>query len=320
MHNKLWLLLPVLLLLAACGEEGRIKEEIAAIPVALDVHRFDREFAMAEPVDLPALKSEYPYLFPSRYPDSVWVAKMQDTLQRELLDEVQDAFGNFDSLTADLELFYKHVLYYFPGEKPPAVVTVTSDVDYQNRVILTDSLLLIGLDNYLGSDHRFYEGIDRYIANGLDRQYLISDIAGAYAKKVNPAPDQRTFLARMIYHGRELYLKDLLVPFVSDERKIGYTPAEMQWARENEEQIWRYFIERELLYSTDHQLGPRFLDPAPFSKFRLELDNESPGRLGRYMGWQIVRAFMARNNLSPQQLLELPAEEVFRRSNYKPKK
>jgi len=75
-----------------------------------------------------------------------------------------------------------------------------------------------------------------------------------------------------------------------------------------------------LLYSTDHQLGPRFLDPAPFSKFRLELDNESPGRLGRYMGWQIVRAFMARNNLSPQQLLELPAEEVFRRSNYKPKK
>ena len=320
MHNKLWLLLPVLLLLAACGEDGRIKEEIASIPVALDVHRFDREFAMAQPGDLPALKSEYPYLFPSQYPDSVWVAKMQDTLQRELLDEVQDAFRDFDSVTADLELFYKHVLYYFPGEKPPAVVTVTSDVDYQNRVILTDSLLLIGLDNYLGADHRFYEGIDRYIANGLDRQYLISDIAGAYAKKVNPAPDQRTFLARMIYHGRELYLKDLLVPFVSDERKIGYTPAEMQWARENEEQIWRYFIERELLYSTDHQLAPRFLDPAPFSKFRLELDNESPGRLGRYMGWQIVRAFMARNNLSPQQLLELPAEEVFRRSNYKPKK
>lgn len=320
MHNKLWLLLPVLLLLAACGKDSRIKGEIAAIPVALEVHRFDREFAMAEPEDLPLLKSEYPYLFPSRYPDSVWVAKMQDTLQRELLDEVQAAFGDLDRLTADLELFYQHVLYYFPGEKPPEVVTVTSDVDYQNRVILTDSLLLIGLDNYLGANHRFYEGIDRYIAAGLDRQYLISDVAGAYAKKVNPAPDQRTFLARMIYHGRELYLKDLLIPFVSDERKIGYTPAEMEWARENEEQIWRYFIERELLYSTDYRLGPRFLDPAPFSKFRLELDNESPGRLGRYMGWQIVRAFMGRNKLSPQQLLELPAEEVFRRSNYKPKK
>jgi uncharacterized protein YjaZ len=124
----------------------------------------------------------------------------------------------------------------------------------------------------------------------------------------------------MIYYGRELYLKDLLIPGVSDEKKIGYTEEEMEWARANEEQIWRYFIERELLYSTDNQLGPRFLEPAPFSKFRLELDNESPGRIGRYIGWEIVRAFMDRHDLSLQQLLELPADEVFRRSNYKPNK
>ncbi len=320
MHKNVWLFVPALLVLVGCGEEDRINEDIASIPVAIELHRFDREFAKAEPKDLPGLKSDYPYLFPSQYSDSVWVAKMQDTLQRELLEEVQAAFGDFNSVSTELDLFYKHLLFYFPGEEPPEVVTVTSDVDYQNRIILADSLLLIGLDNYLGSDHRFYKGIDRYIATGLDRQYLISDIAGAYARKLNPNPDQRTFLARMIYHGRELYLKDLLIPFVSDERKIGYSPEEMEWAQENEDQIWRYFIDRELLYSTDNQLRARFLDPAPFSKFRLELDNESPGRVGRYMGWQIVKAFMADHNLSPQQLLELPTEEVFRRSNYKPKK
>jgi gliding motility-associated lipoprotein GldB len=320
MHNKIWLLLLAFLIWTGCGEEGRIPEDIAAIPVTLEVHRFDRAFANAEPTDLPGLKAQYPYLFPPQYFDSVWLAKMRDTLQRELLEEVDATFNDFESVLHDLELFYKHVLYYFPGQQLPVVVTVTSDVDYNNRVILTDSLLLIGLDNYLGSDHRFYQGIDRYIANGLDRQYLISDIASAFAKKVNSSPQERTFLARMIYYGRELYLKDLLIPVVSDENKIGYTEEEMEWARANEEQIWRYFIERELLYSTDNQLGPRFLEPAPFSKFRLELDNESPGRLGRYIGWQIVRAFMERHDLSLQQLLELPADEVFRRSNYKPKK
>lgn len=320
MHNKIWLLLLAFLLWTGCGEEGRIPEDIAAIPVTLEVHRFDRAFANAEPSGLPDLKARYPYLFPPRYSDTVWLAKMRDTLQRELMEEVDAAFNDFESVLHDLELFYKHVLYYFPGQQLPAVVTVTSDVDYNNRVILTDSLLLIGLDNYLGSDHRFYQGIDRYIANGLDRQYLISDIASAFAKKVNPSPRERTFLAGMIYYGRELYLKDLLIPVVSDENKIGYTEEEIEWARANEEQIWRYFIERELLYSTDSQLGPRFLEPAPFSKFRLELDSESPGRLGRYIGWQIVRAFMDRHDLSLQQLLELPADEVFRRSNYKPKK
>ena len=320
MHNKIWLLLLAFLMWTGCGEESRIPEDIAAIPVTLEVHRFDRAFANAEPTDLPGLKAQYPYLFPPHYSDTVWLAKMRDTLQKELLEEVDATFNDFESVLHDLELFYKHVLYYFPGQELPVVVTVTSDVDYNNRVILTDSLLLIGLDNYLGSDHRFYQGIDRYIANGLDRQYLISDISSAFAKKVNPSPQDRTFLARMIYYGRELYLKDLLIPGVSDEKKIGYTEEEMEWARANEEQIWRYFIERELLYSTDNQLGPRFLEPAPFSKFGLELDNESPGRLGRFVGWQIVRAFMYRQDLSLQQLLELPADEVFRMSNYKPKK
>ena len=101
---------------------------------------------------------------------------------------------------------------------------------------------------------------------------------------------------------------------------IGYTPEELDWARANEEQIWRYFIERELLYSTNRELGPRFLDPAPFSKFELELDNESPGKIGRYVGWQIVKAFMDKNKITLQEMLTLPEEELFKRSGYKPRK
>ena len=111
-----------------------------------------------------------------------------------------------------------------------------------------------------------------------------------------------------------------MLPLESDAVKIGYTEEKLDWAAANESQIWRYFVERELLYSTDLKLGPRFLDPAPFSKFRLELDNESPGRLGRYMGWQIVKAFAERNTLSLEQLLLLPEDEIFKKSNYKPKK
>ena len=315
------LLLLIPLLWLGCAEKDSVSEKIAAIPVEIRVERFDREFSDARPADLPALKNKFPFLFPANYPDSVWIAKMQDSLQMVLHTEVREAFEDFGEVENSLRRFYQHVLYYFPGQHVPRIIAVTSDVDYRNRIILTDTLLLIGLDNYLGKDHRFYEGIDRYIAEGLDRQYLISDVAGAFAKKVVVPPQQRTFLARMLYYGKELYLKERLIPFVSDAQKMGYTEDELAWARANEEQIWRYFIERELLYSTDNQLDARFLDPAPFSKFRLELiDGESPGRVGRYIGWQIVRAFMDRNNISLQQLLQLPADQIFQQANYKPKK
>ena len=312
--------LSFLLLVVGCKNEDKTAEEVAKIPIELSISRFDREFANANTQDLPELKSKYPYLFPEQFPDSIWEAKLKDTIQKELSEEVHKAFGDFKTEAEDLESLFRYVKYYFPEITPPSVVTVTSDVRYDQRVILSDTLLLLGLDNYLGPDHHFYRGIQKYLAAGLDKRYLTSDVASAIAKKVVNYPKNRSFLSRMIYYGKELYIKDKLLPNASDGQKMGFSEEDITWAQNNEEQIWRYFVERELLYSTDAKLDRRFLDPAPFSKFQLELDSESPGKLGRYMGWQIVRAFMDNNELNLQQMLALSADEIFKKSNYKPRK
>ena len=68
--------------------------------------------------------------------------------------------------------------------------------------------------------------------------------------------------------------------------------------------MWRYFIENEIFYSDDPKLIPRFINPAPFSKFYLEIDNESPGRVGAWIGWQIVRSYMKNNEVSFADLLK----------------
>ncbi|MBA4746169.1 MAG: gliding motility lipoprotein GldB [Muricauda sp.] len=312
--------LVVVLLFSSCGEMDKTEEEIDKVAIDLQISRFDQEFAKATANDIPKLKAKYPYLFPEQFPDSVWVAKLTDTLQVELSEEVAKAFGNFEQESKDLESLFKHIEYYFPETETPHVVTLTSDVRYDSRVILADSLLLIGLDNYLGEDHHFYEGIQRYIAASLDKKFLTSDVASAFSKKVLAYPRNRTLLSRMVYYGKELYLKDKLIPLATDAQKIGYSEKEMEWAKANEEQMWKYFVERELLYSTDTGLDRKFLDPAPFTKFGLELDNESPPRLGRYMGWQIVRAFMEKTDTDLKQMLHLPADEILKESNYKPKK
>ncbi|MFC4096473.1 gliding motility lipoprotein GldB [Euzebyella saccharophila] len=310
----------VLTVFFSCNDTNKVEAEIAKVPVELQVARFDREFATAQPEDILGLKNKYPYLFPRQYADTVWVAKLKDTLQIELLEEVEKAFPDFEQEASELEDLYRHIKYYFPQSKVPKVVTLTSDVQYENRIILTDSLLLIGLDNYLGPDHKFYVDIQNYIKSNLDREYLVSDVASAFAKQVVPKPQSRSFLGKMVYYGKELYVKDQLLPSSKDYLKINYTEDQLQWAKANEEPIWRNYIENEYLFSTDAKLSRRFLDPAPFSKFGLELDNESPGRIGRYMGWQIVRAFMDSNKVSLQQMLNLPAEEIFKKSNFKPSK
>jgi uncharacterized protein YjaZ len=80
-----------------------------------------------------------------------------------------------------------------------------------------------------------------------------------------------------------------------------------------------YFIEKKLLFSTDTKLNKRFLENAPFSKFYLHQDRQSPGRIGVWIGWQIVKSFMQNNDVSLQKLLTTDSEDIFNKSRYKPK-
>ncbi|PZD78004.1 gliding motility lipoprotein GldB [Mesonia sp. K7] len=308
------------LFLVSCQEDNKLEAEIATIPMDVEVHRFDQKFAKATPETLPHLKDEYPYLFPENIADSVWVEMLSDTLQNELESEVNIAFADFNSETEELENAFRHFKYYFPEFITPKVVTVISEVDYRNKVIAADDLLLIGLDNYLGEDHKFYVGIQDYIAKNLKKERIVNDVVEVYGKQLINQPKDRTFLAQMVYYGKILYLKDKILPESSDALKIGYTEKEMDWANTNEEEIWRYFIENELLYDTDSQLQSRFINLAPFSKFRLQLDNESPPQLGQYIGWQIVRQFAEKNEaMSLRKVLNLPAKTIFENSSYRPK-
>ncbi|AFL81343.1 protein involved in gliding motility GldB [Aequorivita sublithincola DSM 14238] len=317
---KYWVLVILSVFLFSCNNESKVEKEIEKIPMDVEIIRFDKEFAHATLSDLPKLKAEFPAFFPKQYNDSIWVEKLTDTLQDQLEEEVLKLYSKDEVLNEVIVPLFQHIKYYFPNFETPLVIATTSDVDYRNKVILADNMLIIGLDNYLGADHHFYEGIDKYVSKEMKASQISPDIAETYARQYIKPPTKASFLGQIVYFGKELYLKDLWLPNISDAEKIGYTEEEYQWAEENEEYMWRYFVEKELLYSTDPKLGARFISPAPFSKFYLEIDNDSPGMLGRYLGWKIVRAYMENNDTDVQQLMVADAEEIFKNSKYKPKK
>ncbi|TBN02707.1 gliding motility lipoprotein GldB [Hyunsoonleella flava] len=320
MKNILFAFL-IAILMISCKDENKVEREIANINIDISVERFDQFFGNAQERDLPKLKQAYPFMFPKKYKDSFWITKMKDTLQQELIHEVENKFQTFDDVELEIETLFNHLKYYFPEFHPPRIITTTSNVDYRNKVIVTDTIALIALDTYLGKDHFFYEGIQKFIRHNFESEQIVVDIAGAYAERYIYQPQRKTLLDEMIYFGKQLYFKDVMLPNKTEAQRINYTDEQLDWAQTNEHFIWRYFVERELLYNSDTKLPSRFINPAPFSKFFLEqIDTNSPGRIGQYIGWQIVRAYMKNNDVSLKNMLQTKPQDIFNKSKFKPRK
>lgn len=305
----------------SCKKENTLETEIEKINTDIEIERFDMLFSKTTPKTLPALKDAYPFMFSEKYSDSFWLKKNRDTLQIELFNEVDKTFSDFKKAEAEIESLYNHLKYYYPGFKVPRIITATSDVDYRNRIIATDTITLIALDSYLGNDHKFYGGIAKFLKANFKKSHIVVDLCNAYAKKYIHQPNGDRFIDDIIYAGKLLYFNDVMLPFKAEWERMGYSNEELDWAQANESYIWRFFVSRELLFSTDRKLANRFINPAPFSKFYLEkIDADSPGRLGRYIGLQMVRAYMQQNDVDLKDMFITSTDDIFNNTKFKPRK
>ena len=307
--------------LFSCHNETKVEEAVAKIPVKFKVERFDQVFYGSKPEDLSEIKAKYPFFFPEGNQDSVWVNKLKNPLLRELYTEVQQKYPNLGKVETDLEKLFAHVQYYFPKYKTPRVITLINEVDTEAKAFYLDSLALISLDCYLGKDHRFYVDFPEFKKIELEENQILPNLVSSFSYGKIARPADRTLLSAMIYYGKELYLKDKLIPEYSDANKIGYTDLQVQFCQENEYYMWSSLVENKLLYDSNPKNEQRFISPAPFSKFYLEIDNQTPGRVGQWLGWQIVRSYMENNDKTTlEELLALNARTIFENSKYKPKK
>lgn len=304
----------------SCTKKNNLQIDVSEIKINTEIKRFDQEFYKSPSSDLDELKTSYPYLFPLQNNDSIWVNKMKDKDEQELFAETQKLYSDFDYQKDRLTDLFKHIKYYFPDFEPPKVITLLSNVDYNNRVVYADSLLLISLDVYLGQESEIYLDFPNYVKANFTKDHLIVDVASRITDVQIPLSSNRTFISRLIQEGKKMYLLDTYLPKISDAEKIGYTQEQMDWADFNNQDIWKYFVQNELLFSSDQELSKRFIDQAPFSKFYQANDSDSPGRIGVWMGWQIVRSYMKNNDSSLKELLKKENEEIFKKSKYKPTK
>ncbi len=310
-----------LVFIYSCQHSGP-ELEISKIPVETKLIRFDQAFAQIESQnDLLDLKMKYPLFFPSNVADSTWLNLSKSETQVYIQSKVDSVFFSEETLKNDFESLFQHLLFYKPQFQIPDIYFVVGDGDTENKVLVYKDRLLVSLDFYLGKDQELYYEVPSYLAYEFQPKFLVRDAALA----LWPMPyyrqgTLRNFLDRMIEQGKAIYLTEQLIPNLNLGDNLSYSKEDLQWAEENEFQIWSYFSQNDYLFSSDGALTKRFIDPAPFSKFFMDFDRETPPRIGRYIGYRIVDSFMQNNDVSLPKLLEMAPNLIYQKSKYKPRK
>lgn len=314
----------ILLLSFGCQEDPR-EIDISEIKRHSEFKRFDRAFFESDTAQLKEeidrLAREYPEFF-SRGKNLVfWRSQRNDELQNELYREVQKVFDNPEALDENLNFSMRHFYYYWPQEPDIKFYTYISNLDFDYPVLYADTVCFAALDLYLGPEKKFYSSIPEYLAFYRQPAFMVRDVMEAVVtSKLPPRNPNGSLLDDMIYYGKRLYLLQQMMPQKEEKIIVQYTPAQLKFCRESELSIWSYFIENKYLFDTSQDLKRRFIEVAPFSKFRMQFDRETPGMIGRWVGLQIVHSYMDKHpEVSiPELARETDARKILKLSGYKP--
>ncbi len=322
-----------LLLISACTrqKDKRIHIDVSQVTLqAVKIHRYDVDLFKVSPNDiktgLESIKNEYKLFLGTNLSDPVKLEEMRSYLSNERNLDFHRAcdakFKDISELEKDMTIAFKHFKFYYPEVKIPLVYSYISGGDYEHPVQITDSAMIIALDTYLGKDFKPYlaDGVPVYKTIRMTPRHILPDCMKALVDRVYQGnPQNSNLLGQMIEAGKKQYFVDAMIPDFPGDLKIGYTPAQFDWITRNESHIWAAIIENRMLYSTDNHLIRVFMSDGPFTP---EFSKDSPSRLGEWIGWQIVKAYMDENpDVTLKQLMEEnDSQKILTLSAYKPGK
>jgi len=330
---KYLLLLVVIIGFYSC-ENNPLDIDVSEVQVDLKTKRFDQQLFGYEKItdkEIAQLKLEYDPFYSAFVENIISVGSVNNPsiyyyltsfINDKNIDLVQQRsdsiYKNFKPYQDQLEKSFKFYHHYFPQKQIPDIITYNSGFNY---AIVTDSSYLgIGLEMFLGEDYPAYKqlGLPQYKIRTMNKEHLVSSaMLGWVSTEFELEEERADLLTEMIHQGKLLYLLDALLPLEEDEIKMNYTKDQLIWCDRNEKQVWFYFIDNDLLYSKETKEIIKFMGESPFIQ---GFPEGSPGRIGHWIGWQIVKAYMKKNK--EVTLLELTqeknAQKILELSKYKP--
>ena len=312
----------------ACTGDSDRRPDVSGIAMPVKIRRLERElFKLSSQESVRnflrqnSLFAEN-FLQSSQYPhDSVLVNRLYRMVNDRNLDtlfqQTQAAFGDLSGLEKEFAEAFRYVKYYYPQFHPPQIYTLVSG--FGTDLFVSDSLIVIGLDYYLGDRSKYRPDVPNYIQRRYRLEYLVPSVITLLSQSYN-ATDllDHTLLAEMVFYGKAYEFTAAMLPDAPDSLIIGYTGKQLAGTQANQGLIWAHFVEKKLLYETSTMVKTKYTGERPYTA---EISPDCPGAIGRWLGWRIVQEYRQRHPdvTLPGLMKNKDAKSIFSESKYKGK-
>ena len=324
-------LLLVVFAFSGCGNRNPLRIDTDKITVNPGFYYFEDTLATIPETELfttlPKVFPLYAPLFPSVQCDSLFITDMLQYRNEpgfaELHARRQQLREPLQQQEAAITEVLKHYRYYFPEGKDHRIYFRYSGVDplfLETPVLINDTLSIINLDLFFGSDFPPYKlvGFPEYKVKWMHPEMMSVEYARQLALlHLGGDEEGEDLLGQMVFFGKMLYFMDAMMPNTPDSLKIRFTESQLDWCKKHQKHVWAYIVSNRMLYASDQNHSKLLIKDAPFTPAFAE---ESPGRLGWWFGWQIVRKYMRKHpDKSLKDLMEEGnARKILQESGYKP--
>jgi hypothetical protein len=322
----------------SCSDAGK-SPDVSNIKVDLTTMRFEQDLFTLDTANYTAnldlLLAKYPsfgenYLAIILNTDPRWSAdSAADYVQgftiayKQVYDTAQIVFTDFEPYEKEIKQGLQYVKHYFPKYKDrKKIITYIGPMDGYGD-ILSDDAIIVGLQHHLGKNFSLYkspfvqETYPEYISNRFEPAYIAVNCMKNVMNDLYPEKmDDKALVLQMVEKGKRLFVLSKLLPKAEEYKLIGYTSEQLKAVYEHEASVWDLFVQNNFLRTIDNNIIKNYIGEGPKTQ---ELGEASPGNIGSFAGWQIVKKFMQKNpTYTLHQLMAADAETVFQQAKYKP--
>ena len=336
MKLKIFLALLVIPIVFSCGRKDRFHINTTQNKTEVKIQRFDRDLIQSDTTNFNSsvkkLYVNYP-VFLQTFISNMDTVSPQDTLAvarvlknfvtfpqvKNVNEQVLAVFADVADIENEISVAYTYLKHYFPTLPTPEVYFFVSGL---SRPVMVDERMKfigIGSDFYLGADYELYKAVayDYMLQNMNPENVSVDVVSTLLFNYFRFDSKQNRLIDNMLHRGKVMYLLSVFMPERAGKDIMGYSTDQWNWAEENESRIWKNMIAQKDLFSSDLQLIRNYLNDAPFTS---PVSQDSPGRLGTWIGMRIVQCYMKKKkDVTLQRLMQLNVyQKLLEESGYKP--